>query len=515
MTQRSTTTLANKQAIREHFDHIAETRPAWFVRNHIYHQQIIQVCRPFLHPDARVLELGCSTGDLLAELEPPYGLGIDISGMSIQQARTRFPHLEWLQADVENLPNDERLSQPFDLIIIEDLLGFIQDIETFLTTIKRLSHSRTRLVVSTWNWLWEPILRLGERVKLKAPDLMLRENWLAASAVKNFLTLGGYSTLLVQPGLLLPLQVPFLSGLVNSFSYAPLFRRFTLLTTLVAAREVEQPRTDCDVSVIIPTRNEVGNIAALVNRVPEMGTHTELIFVDGNSSDGTVEEIHRQIQECPEKDIKFLAQTPPDIQDDMPNLMLKLGKGDAVRKGFEAASGDMLMILDSDISVAPEDLPKFYDALVNGKGQFANGTRFIYSQERGAMRSLNRVGNVLFSFTFSWLLGQAITDTLCGTKVIYRRDYDQIAANRARFGNFDPFGDFDLLFGSAWLGQRIVEIPIRYAARTYGQSKVRISSHGPLLIRMSLIALWHFKIKPLFTGKHSLAPSPDKAVEFP
>ncbi len=499
----STNSLIFKRAVAEHFDSLAKDRPAWFTRNQTYHEQILRVCRQFLHPDSRVLELGCSTGQLLAALNPHYGLGVDMSAASIQVAQSLYPHLEWLHADVENLPADERFAQRFDLIIIEDLMGFLQDIQLFLTTIKNLSHSRTRIIISSWNWLWEPILRFGEKVHLKAPDLMLRENWISANAVQNFLKLTGYTTLTLQPGLLLPYRIPVLSGLINSLSYAPLFRRLTLQSILVAAKEVEKPKIDCSVSVIIPTRNEVGNIATLVERLPEMGTHTELIFVDGNSSDGTVEEIQRIIQANPGRDIKFLPQTPPDIQDRTPDLMLKLGKGDAVRKGFQLATGDILMILDSDVSVAPEDMPKFYDALVTGKGRFANGTRFVYAQERSAMRLLNRFGNVFFSVTFSWLLGQHITDTLCGTKVLFKRDYEAIAANRARFGDFDPFGDFDLLFGAAWLDYKLIDVAVRYAARTYGHSKVRVSSHGPLLIRMSLIALWHFKINPLLTGKRS------------
>jgi glycosyltransferase involved in cell wall biosynthesis len=230
-----------------------------------------------------------------------------------------------------------------------------------------------------------------------------------------------------------------------------------------------------------------------------MGAHTELLFIDGNSTDGTIEEIHAQIAAHPERDIKFMPQVPPQSPDAdaPPNLMLKLGKGDAVRKAFAAAQGDILMILDSDISVPPEELTKFYRAMVENKGRFINGTRFNYQQEAGAMKPVNMFGNVFFSLAFSWLLGQRLTDTLCGTKVLYKRDYDIIAANRQYFGDFDPFGDFDLLFGAARLGLPIIEVPIHYQARQYGESKVRVTLHGPLLGRMCLFAFWQFKVRPL------------------
>ena len=252
-------------------------------------------------------------------------------------------------------------------------------------------------------------------------------------------------------------------------------------------------------TVVIPTRNEVGNIEDAVLRTPNMGTHTELLFIDGNSTDGTIEKIHEMIAKYPDRDIKFLPQVdrPDEESDTPPDLMLKLGKGHAVRKAFDHAEGDILMILDSDLTVPPEELPKFYEAIVTERGRFINGTRFVYAQEAQAMRLLNRLGNVGFSLIFSWLLDQRISDTLCGTKVLLRTDYHWIRANRSYFGDFDPFGDFDLLFGAARLGLPIMEVPIRYRARTYGDSKVRVGQHGSLLVQMSLIGFLRFKLQPL------------------
>ncbi len=173
--------------------------------------------------------------------------------------------------------------------------------------------------------------------------------------------------------------------------------------------------------------------------------------------------------------------------------MLPLGKGDAVRKGFAAATGDVVMILDADLTVAPEDLPRFVEVLEEGRARFVNGSRLVYPMEEESMRFLNLCGNKAFSLAFTWLLGQPVKDTLCGTKVLYREDYERIAANRAYFGDFDPFGDFDLLFGAARLKLPIVDMPVRYARRTAGVSKVRLVSHGLLLVRMSWIAFLKFK----------------------
>jgi len=494
-------------SIMAHYDRLAPRRSDWFRRNYLYHSQIIEACKPFVDPDSRVLELGCSTGNLLDRLNPKQGVGVDISPVSIDLARQRYPRYQWLCADVEKLPASAPLDAPFDLVILADLVGYLQDVQTALQSLHSLTHSHTRIVISLWNWMWQPILYLGERAGLKAPDLTVRSNWLSVQTVRNFLELAHYEVLQELPGLLLPYDLPPLSGFVNSLSGAPLFHRLALVHTVIARpvrREVVRSYT---VSVIVPTRNEAGNIQTVVELMPEMGSDTEIIFIDGNSTDGTVEKVHEIIASHPQRDIKFMPQVPPaSAEASTPsNLMLKLGKGDAVRKAFDAASGDILMILDSDISVRPDELIRFYDALASGQARFASGTRFAYPQERTAMPPLNRLGNVFFSLAFSWLLDQPITDTLCGTKALFKSDYELIKANRTYFGDFDPFGDFDLLFGAAWLKLHIIEIPIHYQARTYGESKVRVHIHGPLLGKMSLIALWQFKIRPLLSGRHSPA----------
>ena len=229
------------------------------------------------------------------------------------------------------------------------------------------------------------------------------------------------------------------------------------------------------VSIIIPCRNERGNIEQAVKRLPHFGAHQEIIFVDGHSTDGTLEEIKRVIAHYADHDIKLLEQEHS-------------GKGDAVRKGFQEASGDVLMILDADLTVPPEELPVFYDVIASGLGDYVQGTRLVYPMDPGAMRFFNKLGNVAFSQLFTHLLGQPIKDTLCGTKVLWRRDYERICAGRAFFGDFDPFGDFDLIFGAAKLNLKIVEVPVRYRERVYGETNISRWKHGLLLLKMSGVA---------------------------
>jgi glycosyltransferase involved in cell wall biosynthesis len=235
------------------------------------------------------------------------------------------------------------------------------------------------------------------------------------------------------------------------------------------------------VSVIVPARNEAGNIPAILHRVPDMGPQrTEIVFVEGHSTDDTYDAIEQAIAANPQRDCKLLRQTGK-------------GKGDAVRAGFAAASGEILMILDADLTVPPEDLPRFYEALRTRRGEFMNGVRLVYPMQKDSMRFLNLLGNKFFGKAFTFVLGQNVRDTLCGTKALRRSDYDLIAANRAYFGEFDPFGDFDLLFGAARLNLRILDLPIRYQERTYGTTNISRFSHGLLLFRMLGIAASRLK----------------------
>ena len=233
--------------------------------------------------------------------------------------------------------------------------------------------------------------------------------------------------------------------------------------------------------MVVPARNEAGNIEAAILRTPAMGPDDELIFIEGNSTDNTWETICQ---------LQAKYQTSRTIRIDRQEGK---GKGDAVRKGFSLATKEILMILDADLTVPPEELPRFYDALVSQKGEFINGSRLVYPMEKQAMRFFNLLGNKFFAVMFSFVLGQRFKDTLCGTKVLTRENYQKLAAQRKYFGEFDPFGDFDLIFGAARMGLRIVEVPIHYRERTYGETNIERWKHGVILLRMLRFAAARIK----------------------
>jgi SAM-dependent methyltransferase len=434
------------------------------------------VYRFLVSPGQRVLEIGCGDGDLLAALEPSEGLGVDFSAGMVERAAKLHPNLRFLQADAHDLT---ALDGEFNVIILSDTVNELWDVQAVIEQARRLSGPRTRLIVNYYSHLWEFPLSQAQRLGLATSRL--DQNWLTNEDLANLLHLAGFDVLRRWQEMLWPLPFPLLEPLCNRFFVRLWPFREMALANFVIAR----PLTDCreakpSVSVIIPARNEAGNIPAIFERLPEMGCMTELIFIEGHSGDNTATVIEREIARHPERRCQFFRQTGT-------------GKADAVRLGFAHATGDILMILDADLTVSPEDLPRFYTALVSNKGEFINGVRLVYPMERQAMRSFNLLGNKFFSLAFSWLLGQPLKDTLCGTKALWRSDYEKIAANRAYFGDFDPFGDFDLLFGAAKLNLKITDLPIRYRERTYGTTNIQRWKHGMLLLKMVWFAARRLK----------------------
>ena len=463
------------QELINYFDHEAKKRDEWRARNWYYHAVLLKLFRFIVPEGETVLELGSGTGDLLADLKPSRGVGVDISSKMIEIAAKKYPHLGWKVGDAAEVA----LGEKFDYVILSDLVGYLDDIDRLFTSLERACNEHTRVVITYYNYVWEPLLRLAELLHIKSRQPL--QNWLSARDIENMLTLGGFEVVKQGKKIIFPLYIPFLSPFLNGFvANLPLISTLGLIQYMVA-RPVSRDKKEYSVSIVVPARNERGNIRGAVERMPQFGTYQEIIFIEGGSSDGTYEEIERAAKEyAGKKNIRHAKQEGR-------------GKGDAVRKGFEMAKGDILMILDADLTVRPEDLPKFYQAIASGKGEFINGSRLVYQLEDESMRFLNILGNKFFSIMFSWLLGQRLKDTLCGTKVLFKKDYEKIAAGRSYFGDFDPFGDFDLLFGAAKLNLKIVEIPVRYQARTYGYTNIQRWKHGWLLLKMVLFAMRKIK----------------------
>ena len=469
-----------KKNIQENADKFSNVRDKWIKKNKYFYKSDYAYMRFLINEGMRVLELGCGSGQLLNALKPSYGVGVDLSSNMVDVAKSHHPHLNFFQGDLEDADLIASLEGPFDYIVLSDTLGFLDDCEGAFSGLHLLCTPDTRLVISYYSWFWQPILTLGEKVGLKMP--LVEMNWLSTEDTMGFLHLADFETVKREWRQLVPRSLFGLGSLINHFiGTLPLICRLSLRNYLVARPVRDVKLRQASTTVLIPCRNERGNIENAVKRLPDFCEDLEILYVEGNSQDGTLDEIHRVIEAYPDKDIKVLVQDGK-------------GKGDAVRKGFEHARGDILMILDADLTVPPEDLTKFYKAITSGKGEYINGTRLVYPMDDQAMRFLNFWANRTFSVLFTWLLNQRLTDTLCGTKVLTKKNYEKIVANRSYFGDFDPFGDFDLIFGAAKLNLKMVEVPIRYAAREYGETQISRFRHGWLLLKMVLFAYRKLKI---------------------
>jgi ubiquinone/menaquinone biosynthesis C-methylase UbiE len=465
----------NKESLISYFDNSALRRDKWKKRNWYYHAALKDLIQFLIPQGQSVLEIGCGTGDLLQHARPKRGVGIDISHKMLTLAKDKYSHLEFIENDAEKID----IREQFDYVFASDLIGYLEDVEKFFRQLSKVTDSKSRVVITYYNYIWEPFLKLAEALRLKQKQP--RQNWLSSKDIENVLYLGGFEVIKSGTKMIFPVYIPLISAFLNRFvGNLPLIDRFGLIQYLVA-RQIPRDGREYSVSIVIPCRNEKGNIENAIKRVPRLGIYTEIIFIEKGSSDGTYEEIERVAGEYGDrKNIRYMKG---EIDT----------KRDKVRQAFEAARGDILMILDADLTVRPEDLPKFYRAIASGRGEFINGSRLVYQLEDASMRFLNILGNKFFSVMFSWLLGQRLKDTLCGTKVLFKKDYELIAKNRHYFGDFDPFGDFDLLFGAAKLNLKIVEIPIRYQARTYGSTNIQRWRHGWLLLKMTFFAMRKIK----------------------
>lgn len=465
-----------QKKIQEYFEDNSKKREKWKRRNRFYHKTLEKHFSFIIPENSVVIELGCSTGDLLHSVKPSVGIGVDFSQGAIEIAKQKYPEYQFYVADaISFIPEIE-----VEYIIISDLLTSLWDIQSLFKNIRKYSSPNVKIVISTYNYLWEPTLRLGEFLKLKAKQPL--QNWLAIKDISNILYLEDFELIRIENKLLFPKYIPVINFICNKIlANLPLFRSLDLIH-FITARPVHFQPKEYSVSIVIPARNETGNIENAIKRLPDFGNHQEIIFIEGNSSDNTHEEMLRVKSLYSDKDIKVFKQTG-------------VGKGNAVREAFEKASSEILMILDADLTTPPEDLPKFYEALKNNKGEFINGCRLVYPMEKEAMRLLNYIGNKFFGLFFSFMLGQRLKDTLCGTKVLFKKDYEKIIRNRKYFGDFDPFGDFDLLFGAAKLNLKITEVIVRYRDREYGTTQIKRFTHGWLLIKMSLFAARKIKFK--------------------
>ncbi len=486
MIKASTPARSRLQDVKNHFDKLASDRNRWIKKAKSFYEEDMIFMRELIPAGLNILEIGSGIGNLLSGLNPAKGIGVDLSNNMVQLSSKYFPDLEFINGDISDPQVINKLGKIFDAIVISDTLGFFEDIEKTLEDLHKLCRSDTRLVVAYYAPIWEPLLKLASLLGLKMPSKTAA--LLDEKDISSMLDNSGYEILRTEKKILIPFRMFGIGRMINRFlAPLPIFSLFCI-RNYVVARSLEASRRDLPKSatVVIPCRNEKGNILNALERLPRFCNNMEVIFVEGHSSDGTWEKIQKTIKTERKliQGLKVKAMQQPGK-----------GKADAVFSAFEKAKGDVLIILDGDLTVPPEELTKFWKKISSGKAEYVQGTRLVYPMEKQAMRFLNFLGNRFFSFLFSWLLGQRFTDTLCGTKVIRKHHYLEATKRNSMFGNFDPFGDFFLIFGASRLNLKIVEIPIRYQARAYGETQISRFRHGLLLLRMVIFAF--FKIKAI------------------
>jgi len=471
---------ARKNQIRSAYDRLVPVRSRWIRKNWYYYRELIRLLKFFSEPEGDFLQIGCGNGYLLARIPGNFRLGIDLSPGMVQEACRLYPDLDIQVGDIEDSSGPE---QKFDYILMVNVVGDIVDVQLAFDHVRKYCHPYSRIVIVYYNYLWEPLVKVATAFRLKIKEPI--QNWLSAPEIENLLYLSGFETVKKDNFLIFPKYLPGISFILNRLiARLPLINRLCLLNFIVARpRPLPRPEESYSCSVIVPCKDEVGNIENLLTRVPEMGKGTEIIFVDDKSTDGTGGEVKRVQEKYPQKNVVLV---------DGPGR----GKFEAEKVGFDQATGDILMILDADATVMPEELPRFFWALARGDGDFINGCRLVYDMEKQAMRLLNIIGNKAFSLVFSYLLSLRIKDTLCGTKAFFRRDYHRMKKYFGYFGDYDRWGDFNLLFSASKLNMKITEVPVHYAERIEGESKMnRRFSHGWLMLRMCWVAARRLKFQ--------------------
>ena len=470
----------HQKKIHDYFEGIAREYKSYRRKFNYYYNDLVKYCNYFIHPDNSVLEIGCSTGQTISKIKGSYKAGIDFSETMIAEAKINCPSVDFYVMNAEEITIDQK----FDVIIISNVIGYLENVQDVLLQIRKVSHPQTRIIITHYNYLWESLLHFAEFIGLKKKSP--QQNWLSRKDITNLLMLANFDTYRESKRMLIPVNIPLLSWLFNKYiAQLPLIKHLCL-SQFVFARPVLLPQennqeSQYSTTIVIPARNEAGNIENAILRLPQFGSKQEIIFVEGNSTDNTWEVIQQIKEKYSHSHNIVITQQEGK------------GKGDAVRKGYSIATGDILMILDADLTVPPEELPKFYNAIATGKAEFINGSRLVYPMDDNAMQFLNTLGNKFFGAAFSWLIQQPIKDSLCGTKVMFRKDYEKLVQNRSFFGEFDPFGDFDLLFGAYKLNLKIIDLPIRYRERVYGSTNISRFKHGIMLLRMCWFALWKVK----------------------
>ena len=452
----------SRESIRAYFEKTAPRWDHWMRKSRYYHGYVYDRIQGMVPPGKAVLVYGAGTGDLLDRVKPGRGVGLNVAEELTRLAREKYPGHEFITVDVDEI----RIPEGFhaDYVIMHNMLDLVYDIWAVLEHLRPALHEHSVIIVTTSNPLWSPLLKLGSMVGQRTPNSP--RNYITNKDISSVLRLQGLDV--VEEGMLLPVPryVPLVSAFLNALvPHVPVLR-YTGSTQYIVARPRVQRRPP-KVSVIIPCHDEEDNIAQAIRRTPDMYAGTEVIVVNDGSRDRTVDAV------------KEVMTSDPRVR--LVSTQRNQGKASAVKAGMDAATGDVVVILDADMTVMPEELPKFIHSLYQGTADFVNGTRLVYPMDKGAMSYRNYLGNKAFCFLASFIMRQRVSDTLCGTKAFFKGDYLHMPLQGR-----ERWGDFDFLYSAARLKLRILEIPIHYQERVAGVSKMHVLRDGFLFLRASL-----------------------------
>jgi SAM-dependent methyltransferase len=444
--------MDTKEKVKSHFTTIAAEYDYWKKKNSYYYSSIKDFFRSNIPTGSRVIEFGCATGEILAHCRPANGLGLDLCADLIERAKAKFPQYGFQVQDVEKFVSDEK----FDYCIMADLLDHITDIPAVIGNAYNSLNPGGKLAISTINPLWNPVFALLEKLRLKMPEGP--HCFIPNRYLEFFCRMAGFEVISKGSLLFIPVRIPLLSGFLNFIMpRLPLVYRFCWVQTLVVKKVTrQQKKMSC--SVMIPVYNEADNIEECIRRIPALDRDYEILVINDGSQDRTGSILERLTKEIPQ----LRVVTFPENR----------GKAHAVEEGISAAQKEIIIILDADMAVAPEDIELFIEPLEMGLADFVNGTRLIYTMEKKAMDQIRQIANFSLALLFSFCIKSRITDTLCGTKSFFKKDFQGITISEERWG------DLVLLWSAREKGLNIAEIPVNYYTRKSGESKMKFLSDG-------------------------------------
>ncbi len=445
-------------------------------KHNYYHKETQGYFELMIPPNQKILVIGVDAKQILDSLVPSKGVMVILDPSNLSNASVFHDGSYECHTGFQM---DEIVGN-FDYIIIHHALSLCEDIGSFVMKLIEFCNPSTRIIVSCHNYLWKPLLRIGEKLGLKREGGL--EIMLSGTDINNILSASGFQLISTTRTMLFPCHALGIGPVLNwigkllpfiDWLKINLFQKYRLLPAVPSDQKES-------LTVCLTCRDEKENIEPLVKAIPRLTDEQEILFVEGHSIDGTHEEIYRVMKLYPEKNIRVISQ--PGI-----------GQGDAIREGFSRATGSIIILLEADMTSPPENIRYVYESMRLRYAEFMEGSRFIYPISRKAMPYLNQIGNWCFSFFFSWLFWRQITDVMSGIKAIRKEDFEKILVRWNSWGIDDPFGDFELLFGAMRLGLKSSEQPIHYHPRTYGSSKTRVFYHGYILTRMALKAFSKFR----------------------